>query len=172
LRNPILFLAALLFVSTYLYAQEDAATELVKTVSAAEDFEAIFHQEAKAYSMRMEPAIEQRIKRKMTEDELQRFESFWFAKSKELISVDDIEKGLALVYEASFTNDELVELNVFYQSILGQKLLAVQPALTKASQNMAQEVAKKLIDKDSIARITKELIEAFPEWFGSQQSGA
>jgi hypothetical protein len=62
---------------------------------------------------------------------------------------------IAAVYAASFTLDELRQIEAFYAQPAGQKLLAQSDALAQASTQIAQDVSQKAADQ-----LKQRLIEA------------
>lgn len=62
---------------------------------------------------------------------------------------------IAAVYAASFTLDELRQIEAFYAQPAGQKLLAQSDALAQASTQIGQDVAQKAADQ-----LKQRLIEA------------
>ena len=62
---------------------------------------------------------------------------------------------IAAVYAASFTLDELRQIEAFYAQPAGQKLLAQSDALAQASTQVAQDVSQKAADQ-----LKQRLIEA------------
>ena len=62
---------------------------------------------------------------------------------------------IAAVYAASFTLDELRQIETFYAQPAGQKLLAQSDALAQASAQIAQDVGQKAADQ-----LKQRLIEA------------
>jgi hypothetical protein len=62
---------------------------------------------------------------------------------------------IAAVYAASFTLEELRQIDAFYTQPVGQKLLAQSDALAQASAQIAQDVSQKAADQ-----LKQRLIEA------------
>ncbi len=68
----------------------------------------------------------------------------------------EVTNEVAMLYATNFTEEELKQILVFYQSPVGKKLLAQQPVVIDSSMKFAQEWANKLSD-DVVARIREEL---------------
>jgi hypothetical protein len=68
----------------------------------------------------------------------------------------ELSNEIAKEYASNFTNDELKAILAFYQSPVGKKLLAQQPAVIDTSMKFAQNWANKLSDQ-VIAEMRQEL---------------
>jgi hypothetical protein len=68
----------------------------------------------------------------------------------------EINDEMAKLYAASFTDQELKTIIVFYQSPAGKKLLAQQPRIVDASMKYAQTWANTLSD-EVVAKMRDEL---------------
>jgi hypothetical protein len=156
-----------LFLSTVaiLGAQEQAALELVRTLSASEDLEGIYKRAANAFAIRMQPAIQAKLKRELTEDEKTKLVQYLYSTLKEILPIDGMENALVGIITANLTTDEIQDLNTFYQSPLGKKLLALQPVFKSELQKAAYGFVQKASEKENVERLRKELHDQFPEWF-------
>ena len=70
---------------------------------------------------------------------------------------DTFGARLVAVYEESFTEAELRELNAFYKTALGQKALTVMPGLFRQSAELGSTVAKRSTCRNSKPRFAHEL---------------
>ena len=68
----------------------------------------------------------------------------------------ELSDEMARLYATHFTEPELKAILVFYQSPVGKKLLAQQPAVVDASMKYAQDWANKLSD-EVIGKMREEL---------------
>ena len=70
--------------------------------------------------------------------------------------LSDLTNHVARLYVQRFSESELKQLLVFYQSPLGKKLLAQQPQIVDSSMKYAQDWANKLSDQ-VIAKMREEM---------------
>jgi hypothetical protein len=63
------------------------------------------------------------------------------------IHTDEMTAMLVPIYDKHFSEDEIRELNTFYQTPLGQKLLKELPNVTQESMNAGQDWGTRLGDK-------------------------
>ncbi|MDQ0470924.1 DUF2059 domain-containing protein [Labrys wisconsinensis] len=75
---------------------------------------------------------------------------------------DDLVTALAKLYTDRFSEDELNQLTQFYQTPLGTKLAATQPAILQASVPIVQEWSRKLTT-DMAVRIRDEVKKKGPQ---------
>jgi hypothetical protein len=68
----------------------------------------------------------------------------------------EVTNEVALLYATNFTDEELKQILVFYQSPVGKKLLAQQPIVIDASMKFAQDWSNKLSDV-VVAKMRDEL---------------
>lgn len=66
---------------------------------------------------------------------------------KNSLKPDEMTALLVPIYDKHFTEDDIKQLNAFYQTPLGQKLLNELPAVTQASMVAGQDWGTKLGDK-------------------------
>jgi hypothetical protein len=64
--------------------------------------------------------------------------------------------GAATVYASNFTAGELREIEAFYRQPVGQKLLAMSPAIAQQSAQVGQDIGRKAAD-DLRTRLTEAL---------------
>jgi hypothetical protein len=64
--------------------------------------------------------------------------------------------GAATVYASNFTVGELREIEAFYRQPVGQKLLAMAPAIAQQSAQVGQDIGRKAAD-DLRTRLTEAL---------------
>jgi hypothetical protein len=69
----------------------------------------------------------------------------------------ELTDEIAKLYADAFTDSEMKEILAFYQSPIGKKLIEVQPKMTEASMNFAQNWANKL-SEEVTARMREELM--------------
>ena len=168
----VIVAVALFMCSASLYAQVDPARQLVRTLSAGDDVEGIYQKAATAFANRMQPAIQSKIKRLMTDDEKERLAQFWHTKIVEWMPISALEDILVADLNKNLNSDEIDELNTFYRSDLGKKLLMLSPILKKEARDAVTELARKAAGKDNIEKIGNDLKKEFPEWFDASKPGA
>jgi uncharacterized protein len=91
----------------------------------------------------MIPAIEQISKRlnlgPAESDELKGIYRSWFLEDIDQV---DLKKKIVQIYAQSYTKEELIELNKFYKSPLGQKTLQTMPEVMKQSSMAGMQAAQ------------------------------
>jgi hypothetical protein len=65
----------------------------------------------------------------------------------ESMSWDKIKEPMIKIYSQVYTKAEIDELNVFYQSPLGQKMIKKMPEVMQATMQVMQEFAQSMIPK-------------------------
>ncbi len=115
------------------------ANELIKITGATELFNPLIAgvvEQAKILFLQQNPSLAKDLNEitvKMRSDLAPRF--------------SELTNEIATLYATRFTNVELKQILVFYQSPVGQKLLAQQPKVIDASMKFAQNWANKLSDE-------------------------
>ncbi len=71
------------------------------------------------------------------------------------MSWEKIKEPIIKAYSQVYTKAEIDELNVFYQSPLGQKMIKKMPELMQATMQVMQETTKVMIPK--MQALQKEL---------------
>jgi hypothetical protein len=144
---------------------EATARELSRIMSSYEDIDGIYNQAGKAFAARLQPNIQSKIKRQLTNDEKERLSQFWYAKLQELMPVASIQDSLVIILNKNLTDAEMHELIAFYTSTIGQKLLVLQPTFKAEEQKAAAELGRTAMQQENVEKIRIELKIAFPEWF-------
>jgi hypothetical protein len=125
-----------------------AARELVATVKATDNFKKIFPSMMQA----MKPVIAQG--RPAVEKDFDVIAS----QTTELFNsrLSDLAELIAQIYARNFTANEMREIQAFYQTPTGQKVVQATPLIAQQSLLVGQEWGKSLA-ADLRARITDEL---------------
>jgi hypothetical protein len=146
----LLFLAGGVSAETPSPEAMNAARKLVVTLKIADQYRALLPQ----LLLKLRPVVAQ------DRPEIERDYDAMTAPSAAIYApfftamVDQI----AAVYAASFTLDELRQIEAFYAQPAGQKLLAQSDALAQASAQIGQDVSQKAADE-----LKRRLIEGLRE---------
>jgi len=152
--RPLMVAAALAAFSSAAHAQQPSAgaMALAKQLIAATNATTVFTpliagvvEQAKVLYLQQDPSLASdlnEIAAKMRTDLQPRF--------------TEINDEVAKLYATSFTEQELKDILVFYQSPTGKKMLTQQPKLIDSSMSFAQNWANKLSD-EVIAKMRDEL---------------
>jgi len=124
-----------------------AARKLVVTLKLADQYRALLPQ----LLLKLRPVVAQ------DRPEIERDYDAMTAPGAEIYTpfFASMTDQIAAVYAASFTLDELRQIDAFYAQPAGQKLLAQSDALAQASAQIAQNVSQKAADE-----LKQRLIEA------------
>jgi hypothetical protein len=125
----------------------NAARKLVVTLKIADQYRALLPQ----LLLKLRPVVSQ------DRPEIERDYDAMTAPGAEIYApfFASMTDQIAAVYAASFTLDELRQIEAFYAQPAGQKLLAQSDALAQASAQIAQDVSQKAADQ-----LKQRLIEA------------
>jgi len=156
--SVLLLCLALLFVSRTSFAEASAqGTTPISTSNAPDNTEEI-HDIQKL----LEVTHVKQLLSQMTEQMLKSFkqnvpempDSFWISLSTEF-NTDELTQRIIPIYAKYFTDEDIKNLIQFYQSPLGQTMIAKMPLVMKEAmaegqawgQEVAQRVLKKLKDQ-------------------------
>jgi hypothetical protein len=125
----------------------DAARKLVATLKIADQYRALLPQ----LLLKLRPVVAQ------DRPEIERDYDAMTAPGAEIYApfFASMTDQIAAVYAASFTLEELRQIEAFYALPAGQKLLAQSDALAQASSQIAQDISQKAADQ-----LKQRLIEA------------
>jgi hypothetical protein len=125
----------------------NAARKLVVTLKIADQYRALLPQ----LLLKLRPVVAQ------DRPEIERDYDAMTAPGAEIYApfFASMVDQIAAVYAASFTVDELRQIEAFYAQAAGQKLLAQSDALAQASTQIGQDVSQKAADQ-----LKQRLIEA------------
>ena len=149
---------------------EEAAREFVRNQLGGEALEDMYQQGAQAATLNFQVSIQPALKRALTDDEKNRLYLFWHEKMKGLMPPERFEDLLVPLVTKYLTGDEIQEINAFYATRTGMKVLQMQPSLAREARVAGQEFARKLADKDWQAAIVEDLKNQFPQFFPSGDS--
>ena len=144
-RGWLTIAGALLFLTCTAAAQApspeamSAARKLVITMKTAEQYRALLPQ----LLLKLRPVLSQ------DRPEIERDFDAMTATSSDIYApfVDQMIEQIAAVYAATFTVDELRQIEAFYAQPAGRKLLEKSDALAQASAQIGQDVSRKAADE-------------------------
>ncbi|MDA3799774.1 MAG: DUF2059 domain-containing protein [Kiritimatiellae bacterium] len=145
-------------VTTTQATAQDKAKELMKILNISKSIDSSFAEVSKFSSQMIKAqdlSPEEKVKAK------QYMEKSMTATFSEMKTID-WDKMFADVYASVFTAEEIDGLIKFYKSPLGQKLLAKEPELTKATMQKMQVEMAKIMPKLQ-ANMAKAISEAQAE---------
>ena len=171
----LLALVALAFFSSSSFASdtiksahEQAVRYMIRTQITPEYFKELQRMAsigaADAFQMSFEPTLE----RKMSNKELQRLQLFWHEKIQEVMPYKVIEDMAFPIISESMTYEEVLEINDFYRTPTGQKLIKLQPQFIRKAEAAAEELTRRFADSGWVAIVVEDLKVQFPQWFQGQ----
>jgi hypothetical protein len=144
-RRLLTIAGALLFLTCSAAAQApspeaiSAARKVVATMKTADQYRALLPQ----LLLKLRPVLAQ------DRPEIERDFDAMTATSSDIYApfVDQMTDQIAAVYAATFTVDELRQIDAFYNQPVGRKLLEKSDALAQASAQIGQDVSRKAADE-------------------------
>jgi len=153
------------FLAVSAFAEQDAspeAQELARLSFASGQFDQIITQAAKVGVLPVKTAIEGRLGRQLSEDELRRLTEVFTRVFKEGIPQSDYEDNLAGQLSRYYSLQELRELVTFYRTPLGMKALRFTSAVRDDNALMVQRLMASR-QAQLIERFNAEFAREFPK---------
>lgn len=145
---------------------EAAVRELIRTSVTPEYLEEVYATAAQQAAVQFQASIQPSLGRELTVGENQRLYQFWNRKVREIMSYTALEKVLTPVYMRLFTLEEVEEINRFYRTPTGAKLIDLLPTLTREAARAGEQLASGFVaDPDWMTQTLDELRVEFPDWF-------
>lgn len=133
MKNTILLATALLFLcttQTYSQASESKVMDLLESTGMAE--------------MAKQSMVQMINMQKQSNPEVP--EQFWIDFQKEA-NTEELMKLMIPIYRKYYTDEDITELIAFYKTPIGQKTLAVTPALMQETMQVGQQWGMQLGEK-------------------------
>lgn len=144
-----------------------AARELVRSWNSPEMIDDMCSERATALSSFLQVVEQRALKRDLSDDEKQRLYLFVYRKLKELMDYRILDDQLVPILSKHLTLAEIEQINEFYRTPAGRKLVALMPVMARetkaASENMARKMAEKKWLENLGAELKRELPSLFPE---------
>lgn len=140
--RKLILTASLALLTTFASAQEAdekslaAAEKLLATMGVREDLNTNFNA---SMSIMLQPMVQQLGLNEEQTKELNLIISDWWEND---IDQESIMEQYKLIYAKSYTADELAELELFYQTPLGAKVLDLTPELTQKGMEIGMTAAQ------------------------------
>jgi hypothetical protein len=145
---------------------ETAVRELIRTSISPQYLEEVYVTTASQSSSLFQASIQSTLSRSLTDDEQKRPYMFWYRKFKELISYESMETMLVPVYMKNFTVNEVDEINAFYRTPVGVKLVKSMPTMARESRDAGSKLAQEIMaDGKWVTSALREMRSEFPSWF-------
>jgi hypothetical protein len=145
---------------------EAAVRELIRATITPEYLEEVYATAAQQAAVQFQASIQPSLGRELTISENQRLYQFWNRKVREIMSYTALEKILTPVYTRLFTLEEVEEINRFYGTPTGIKLIELLPTLTREASNAGAQLATGFVsDQTWMTQTLSELQTEFPDWF-------
>jgi uncharacterized protein len=149
--------------------QELAVRELIRNQITPEYLETIYVDAASQASTQFQASIQPTLGRALFDDEKERLYAFWYRKVREMIPYESLEKILVPVFSRYFSLEELEEINQFYSTPVGRRLIELTPTLSREGGNAGRMLASKLTSSNEwMSSMLAELRAEFPYWFPNQ----
>jgi hypothetical protein len=157
LKSLVLFTVITLVFSLGLSAQEDTFRAPVEKLLLLMKQDQLVNQ----MFDQMKPVLAQQFQQmNLTEKQSAMVNKYYdqvFEVMKAEMSWEKIKDDFIQIYMAVFTEEEIQELIVFYQSPIGRKLVEKQPLLLQQSMALSQKYIQNILPK--IQEITQEMIK-------------
>jgi len=137
------------------------AQELARLSLSSGQFDQIGTQAAKVGVPPVQKAIEDRLGRKLTEDEFRRLSAVFTRVFKEALPQSEFADNLAGEFDRYYSPQELTELLAFYRTPLGMKALRFASTVAEESALFAQRLTATRKDQ-LIERFNAEFAREFP----------
>ncbi|MFM7427008.1 MAG: DUF2059 domain-containing protein [Elainella sp.] len=145
---------------------EAAVRELIRASITPEYLEEVYAVAAQQAAVQFQASIQPTLGRELTVSENQRLYRFWDRKVREIMSYTALEKVLTPVYMRLFTLEEVEEINQFYRTPTGAKLIELLPTLTREATRAGEQLASGFVsDPAWMGQTLDELRFEFPDWF-------
>lgn len=105
--------------------------------------------------------------KELTQTEKNRLRFFWYKKIKEVFDAESFYQILIPIVEKHLTLKEINEINKFYETPTGQKLVNLSVILEREGQAAGEQLGEKIADPDGqwMKSCLEELQREFPHWF-------
>ncbi len=145
---------------------ETVVRELIRASITPEYLEEVYAVAAQQAAVQFQANIQPSLGRELTVSENQRLYQFWNRKVREVMSYAALEKVLTPVYLRLFTLEEVEEINRFYRTPTGAKLIELLPTLTREAASAGEQLASGFVsDRAWMTQTLEELQMEFPDWF-------
>jgi hypothetical protein len=138
------------------------AKELARLTLSSGPFEQFGTRAGKAGALQVQTGLEDRLERKLTEDESRRLTEVFTRVLKETIPQSEFEENLAGQVARYYSPQELTELVAFYRTPLGMKVLRFMSTFAEENALVTQQLAATRREQ-LIERLNAELARELPK---------